>query len=201
MPKKLKKFSMKKKLPGFEDSPRPVLISYFMQKNERKQFLSKMQSQFLMPLNDKYPVMMPMSPFMDSSYKNYYNFNYFAPQYPRTVTLIGEVKHGKIINPKNNENNNNNVINNNNKSDEPSYDYLKSLGNEEQQKDYLGEFLFKKIEQHPIAQKKNFDIEIISRITGMILGIGDIKEIYQITTNDERLTSRINEALELLKIK
>ena len=143
---------------------------------------------------------MPISPFMDSSYKNYYNFNYFAPQYPRTVTLIGEVKHGKIINPKNNENNNNNV-NINNKSDEPSYDYLKSLGNEEQQKDYLGEFLFKKIEQHPIAQKKNFDIEIISRITGMILGIGDIKEIYQITTNDESLTSRINEALELLKIK
>ena len=35
----------------------------------------------------------------------------------------------------------------------------------------------------------------------MILGIGDIKEIYQITTNDESLTSRINEALELLKIK
>ena len=198
---KAKEIFDEKKLPGFEDSPRPVLISYFMQKNERKQFLSKMQSQFLMPLNDKYPVMMPMSPFMDSSYKNYYNFNYFAPQYPRTVTLIGEVKHGKIINPKNNENNNNNVINNNNKSDEPSYDYLKSLGNEEQQKDYLGEFLFKKIEQHPIAQKKNFDIEIISRITGMILGIGDIKEIYQITTNDESLTSRINEALELLKIK
>ena len=34
----------------------------------------------------------------------------------------------------------------------------------------------------------------------MILGIGDIKEIYEITINNENLTSRINEALGLLKI-
>ncbi len=88
-----------------------------------------------------------------------------------------------------------------NKDDEPKYDYLKSLPSEEAQKDYLGEFLFKKIEQHPIAQNKNLNVEIISRITGMILGIGNIDEIYGITVNNENITARIQEALELLGIK
>ena len=32
----------------------------------------------------------------------------------------------------------------------------------------------------------------------MILGIGDIKEIYDITVNNEAITARINEALSLL---
>ena len=100
---------------------------------------------------------------------------------------------------------NSNISNQNNdsigsKEDEPNYDYLKGLESVEQQKDYLGEFLFKKIEQHPIAQSKNLDVETISRITGMILGIGNIEEIYGITTNNENITARIKEALELLKI-
>ena len=71
--------------------------------------------------------------------------------------------------------------------------------NIEAKKDYIGEFLFKKIEQHPIAHEKNFTIDIIGRITGMILGIDDIKEIYEITTNYENLTARINEALSLIE--
>jgi competence protein ComGC len=91
---------------------------------------------------------------------------------------------------------NNNVSNNN---DEPSLDYLKSLGSIDLQKDYLGEYLFKKIEQHPIAQNKNLSVDVISKITGMILGIEDIKEIYDITVNNENITARINEALSLLK--
>ena len=72
------------------------------------------------------------------------------------------------------------------------------MENIEAQKDYLGEYLFKKIEQHPIAHDKSLTVETISRITGMILGIGDIKEIYDITVNNEAITARINEALSLL---
>ena len=68
----------------------------------------------------------------------------------------------------------------------------------EKQKDYLGEFLFKKIEQHPITQRKNLDMDTIGKITGMILGIDNIKEIYDITTNNDYIESRINEALKLL---
>ena len=60
-------------------------------------------------------------------------------------------------------------------------------------------FLFKKIEQHPLAHEKNFTIDIIGRITGMILGIEDIREIYEITTNIESLSSRFEESLSLLE--
>ena len=43
------------------------------------------------------------------------------------------------------------------------------------------------------------DVEAISKITGMILGIGNINEIFDITTNPEHISSRIKEALELLE--
>ena len=33
----------------------------------------------------------------------------------------------------------------------------------------------------------------------MILGIGDIKEIYDISVNNDSITARINEALALLE--
>ena len=105
----------------------------------------------------------------------------------------------KNIQNQNINNQNNNIINNNNKEDEPNFEYLQSLATIELQKDYLGEYLFKKIEQHPIAHSKNLTVEVISRITGMILGIDDIKEIYEITVNNDSITARINEALSLLE--
>ena len=211
-----------KKLPGFEDSPRPVLINKFMPKNERKQYLSKLQAQqnfFPLAMNDlSYPMMYSMP----GLYKN--NFNFRRPYQPPVVKTIAKIGfHPQIIKKENSDNNQNDIRNdksNNNKDDdkdinndendndnnednddEPNYEYMKSLENEEQQKDYLGEFLFKKIEQHPLAQSKNLDVDIISRITGMILGIGNIEEIYGITSNDDNITARIQEALELLKIK
>ena len=70
----------------------------------------------------------------------------------------------------------------------------------EKQRDYLGEFLFKKIEQHPLTQSRNLSMETISKITGMILGIDNIKEIYDITTNNDNIEARIIEALKLLKM-
>ena len=42
-------------------------------------------------------------------------------------------------------------------------------------------------------------METISKITGMILGIGDINEIYEITVNNDSITARIDEALGLLE--
>lgn len=85
------------------------------------------------------------------------------------------------------------------REDEPNIAYFDSLETKESQKEYLGEFLFKKIEQHPIANENRFTIDTIGRITGMIIGIDNIKEIYEITTNYDNLTSRINEAMNLLK--
>ena len=208
-----------KKLPGFEDSPRPILINIFMPKNERKQYLNKLQAQknffpsSMQPF--PYPMMLPVpNPYMNRMYKN--SFNYRKPYYPPVIKNIAVIKNQPQIPSKENldnvqkennvnrsDNNDNNKDNNSNENreEELNYEYLKSLENEEQQKDYLGEFLFKKIEQHPLAQSKNLDVDIISRITGMILGIGNIEEIYGITASDENITARIQEALQLLKIQ
>ena len=107
----------------------------------------------------------------------------------------------KRINNQNNMNQESSSQNNSSSTDEPSLEKLRSFKTVEEQKDYLGEFLFKKIEQHPIAQSQNLDVDKISRITGMILGIENINEIYAITTNHENITARIKEGLELLSMQ
>ena len=189
-----------KKLPGFESSPRPVLISLFQPKNERKQYISKMlaqQNMTPMPMSPyPYPLMFPMPrPMMNrNNYKNIYHKLQQRAQPPMNVNR-------PPVNQETTNRQDSLDSNSNNKDDEPNYEHMKSLANEELQKDYLGEFLFKKIEQHPLAQSKNLDVDTISRITGMILGIGNLDEIYDITTKNEYIEGRIKEALELLGIK
>ena len=198
--KAIEKFH-EKKLPGFENAPRPVLISKFMPKSERKQYLTKIQAQQnIIPMAMHpypYPMLYQMArPMMNRIHKN---TNYRKPQHPQQIKPQPPIVNQPPVNMNSNiSNQNNDSIGS--KDDEPNYDYLKGLESVEQQKDYLGEFLFKKIEQHPIAQSKNLDVETISRITGMILGIGNIEEIYGITTNNENITARIKEGLELLGV-
>ena len=189
-----------KTLPGYENSKRPILINNFMPKNERKQFLNKLQAN----QNQNYPYNMPPPmpgyppymyppmfprPVQNRGHKN----NYKKPTQPNPQPVPQQIMNQ--VPPVQNQNINNN------REDEPNLEYLMSLNDTDAQKDYLGEYLFKKIEQHPIAQSKNLTVETISRITGMILGIGDIKEIYDITINNESITARINEALTLLEIQ
>ena len=189
-----------KTLPGYENSKRPILINNFMPKNERKQFLNKLQAN----QNHNYPYNMPppmpgFPPYMyppmfplpaqNRGHKN----NYKKPTQPNPQPVPQQIMNQ--VPPVQNQNINNN------REDEPNLEYLKSLNDIDAQKDYLGEYLFKKIEQHPIAQSKSLTVETISRITGMILGIGDIKEIYDITINNDSITARINEALALLEIQ
>jgi len=190
-----------KKLPGFESSHLPVLVNKFMPKNERKQYLNKLQEQQNnysqnMP-QPPYPMIysLPPRPMPNRFYKNN-NYNYRRPQYPphQQQQMVNQAALNQQMNNLNLNNNNSSSV-----TDEPDYEKLKSFKTEDEQKDYLGEFLFKKIEQHPIAQSKNLDVEAISKITGMILGIGNINEIFDITTNPEHISSRIKEALELLE--
>ena len=186
-----------KYLPGYENVKRPpIIISPFMPKHERKQFLNQ-QAAPTMLTSPMFPGPFPMYP------PNMYNRQmqnrprvYRRPQPPASKQVQQQPPTQKIIqNPNINQNNMINV----NKEDEPNFEYLQSLGSIDMQKDYLGEYLFKKIEQHPIAHSKNLTVDIISRITGMILGIDDIKEIYEITVNNDSITARINEALALLE--
>ena len=175
-----------KYLPGYENESRPpLIINFFMPKYERKQFLNKIQGN---PTLSKFPLVsgvrgnpMMMMPMYGQPYG-------YPPRYPphkhynrRPNNQMNEQKKEKKD------------------EDEPSMKYIESLESLDAQKDYIGEFLFKKIEKHPIAHEKAFTIDIIGRITGMILGIDNIKEIYDITTNYDNLTSRINEALGLLE--
>ena len=188
-------------LPGFENSKRPVIITLFMPKYERKQILNKIQTTNSQRFT--YPMPMTMQN-MPQPYMTPYNMNYprtqrhpdyKKPKKPQNQNNNQNVQNQNVQNQKAQSNNNSSV----NKEDEPNYQYLQSLENDDLKRDYLGEYLFKKIEQHPIAHSKNLTVETISRITGMILGIGDIKEIYDITVNFDSITARINEALSLLE--
>ena len=162
-----------------------------MPRYERKQILNKIQTSNNQRLT--YPPMtVPIvpQPFMGP----------YPMQYQRPNRQIDYRKPKKIQTQQQQSASQPNLnITSPNKDDEPNYEYLESLSTDEQKRDYLGEYLFKKIEQHPLAHSKNLTVEIISRITGMILGIGDIKEIYEITVNYDNITARINEALNLLE--
>ena len=187
-------------LPGFENSKRPVMITLFMPKYERKQILNKIQT----TNNQRFTYPMPMTmQGMPQPYMTPYNMNYprtqrhpdyKKPKRPQQQN-VNQTQNQNVQNQKAQSNNNSSV----NKEDEPNYQYLESLENDDLKRDYLGEYLFKKIEQHPIAHSKSLTVETISRITGMILGIGDIKEIYDITVNFDSITARIKEALSLLE--
>ena len=186
-----------KYLPGFENAKRPpIIISRFMPKHERKQYLNQQAAPTMFPtqmLAHPYPMYAPnMYPRQMNNRPRTYRRPQQQQQIPKQVTQQNSQK--VVQNPVVSQN-----ASTGNKEDEPNLEYLKSLENIEAQKDYLGEYLFKKIEQHPIAHSKNLTVEVISKITGMILGIEDIKEIYDITINNDSITARINEALNLLE--
>ena len=149
-----------------------------------------------------YNIMRLMISYTSNYHIRRYNNNK-RQQNKKQVIYNNNVNNNNVNNNVNSNNVNNNVNNKNNninhKEDDPDLNYIESLENDAFKKEYLGEFLFKKIEQHPLAHEKNFTIDIIRRIKGMILGIEDIKEIYDITVNFDSLTSRINEALSLLE--
>ena len=183
-----------KHLLGFESETRPpLIINFFMPKNERKTFLNKIQGN---PTMSKFPLLSGVHGPMMMMPMNVYSHPYGYGQRNQPY------RHRKPY--QNNRNQQNNPKQpapekSGNQEDEPNMKYLESLETLDAQREYIGEFLFRKIEKHPIAHEKAFTIDIIGRITGMILGIEDIKEIYDITTNHESLTSRINEALSLLE--
>ena len=76
--------------------------------------------------------------------------------------------------------------------------YFNNIENNEDKKSYLGEIIFKQIEEHPLAQEHNMTMDTIGKITGMIINIDNINEIIETCQNKKLLTSRINEALGLL---
>ncbi len=82
--------------------------------------------------------------------------------------------------------------------EEPDVKYMERLEDDGARKEYLGELIFKKIENYLVSRHKDITIDTIGKITGMILGIEEINEIVEITKNNDQLHLRIQEALELL---
>ena len=186
------------------------------------------QFQYVYPYPEPYyregGQMFPMPFNQFNNYGNNYNYNYnnnygfknnsrgwnknFV-RGNRNNNFRGNKKYNNNRQQKNNNNNiNNNNINNynnneveesnKNKIDLTEYNKLES---EQDKKDFLGEKIFKAIEDSPIATEKKIDIETIGRITGMIIELPDKKEIIEILENPEVLNSRVLEALKLLEWK
>jgi polyadenylate-binding protein len=171
-------------LPNFENVKRPILVDFFMPKYERKQMLNRLQIQapgkaypFMNPYGAQMGIPFNMHPNLAKHVRNPVYSNPQTKQ-PRNFMTPQQV----AVKP-----------------DDPDIKYLNSLEDDAARRDYLGEFIFKRIENHPYAQSHTFTIDTIGKITGMILGIQDISEIVDITINNDNLTARISEALGLLE--
>ena len=84
------------------------------------------------------------------------------------------------------------------------YNYLlfnNILKSDEEKRDFLGEKLFNLIKENKIIKEKKEDDETVSKVTGMILDIPDMKEIIGILESPSQLEERIKEGLELLEKK
>ncbi len=190
--------------PGNETWKRPMLIDFFMPKYERNQMLHKLNQDPAgrqLPLFSQVggiPFNMPfnMNPNLAKHVRT--QGSSFHPQKgPKTQEQNVETKNSSL-----NTNLNNTLTNptvQTVKVNDPDIKYLQSIDDETAKRDYLGEFLFRKIENNSLILNNNHTIDTIGKITGMILGIEDINEIIDITTNEENLNLRVSEAINLIE--
>jgi RNA recognition motif-containing protein len=133
----------------------------------------------------------------NNNFRNNYNFQrgrgYRGNYHRNNRTNSNYNNHKKNHQQKNLENENKN-----NKIDLSEY---YKLTNPEEQKEYLGDLIFKSIENSKIMEDKKNDIDTIGKITGMILELPDRNEIIEILENSSILNNRIEEALNLLNWK
>lgn len=206
---------------GFETHFRPLSVDYFIPKEKRNpipqssNFINMpspgpvlypgMQGQFIpqpymmpIPMNINQMPNNQMRPqqymYSQGNFKNYGNrrHNNFRGR--------GGNRGGKNYQKRNNNMNSNNNIKNNKeekiKFDYENYNILKS---DEEKRDFLGEKLFNLIKENKIIKEKKDDDDTVSKITGMILAIPDMKEIIGILESPSQLEERIKEGLELLE--
>ncbi len=194
--KKAKEAYNGKFLPKFENSKRPILIEPFMPKVERQNVFSKIQQQFNPNTTKKWPLLNPIQiPFNQG-----YSMLGYHPNLAKHVKFPNEYSNPLFVNkPQQMTKTQTMPIQTNIRNEEPDVKYMESLEDDMARKDYLGEFIFKKIENHEYIQKRQITIDTIGKITGMILGIDDLHEIVEICKDSIQLTMRIQEALELLE--
>lgn len=91
-----------------------------------------------------------------------------------------------------------NKINENTSKSKYDIEELEKM-DENDRKEFLGEELYKAISESPIITENNHPADTVSKITGMIVELPDIKEIIEALENTNILNGRIEEALDLLK--
>ena len=176
-----------KYLPNFESWNRPLLIDYFMPKSQRL----IMNNQFSLGMNPGmfyYPPQQMMRPSM-----------MYPMPYMQRQGKFRQNQPYRQYNQKKNPQHQNQPHPQAQNSRKIDMNYFNSLGNDDSKREFLGEQIFKAIEESQIAVKNNMTIDTIGKITGMIINIPDLNEVIEILKNDATLNMRINEGLELLK--
>ena len=158
------------------------------------------------PNQYKPPYMWNQGNYKNNGYNNYrqkYNNNGY--QYRGRGGHRGGYNKNKNYQKKNSNNNdkNENSTNTNAKEEKKEFDFesFNKLTTNEEKKEFLGERLFAAIQENLNIAGQNVDIDIIGKITGMIIEIPDDNEIIEILQKPSALDSRIKEALSLLNKK
>ena len=212
-----------KYLPGFESWARPLIIEYFLSKNNRQAidnqfgtigFFNQNENQVMYPTQIPgqfpYPQMfIPMS--VPTQYKNNYmnnqrfshqNFkNGYRKNFNNGYHRGRGGHHYKNNNHYNNKNDKSDNEKKNNSADtkkKVNMDEFNKLKTADEKKDFLGEILFNEIQNSPFAKEKKVDMETVGKITGMIIEIPDNNEIIEIIEKPAVLRERMEEALKLL---
>ena len=87
----------------------------------------------------------------------------------------------------------------NNKNNDIDWSKFHNLKTKEEKKEFLGEIIFKKIEENEIIKKRNIKKEQIGKITGMIIELPSINEVIEVIEKEEVLNDRIEEGLKLMQ--
>ena len=121
--------------------------------------------------------------------RNYYNNDYYNKRSRRK---------GKLHHYNNKDNKKEKEEDNKEGFDWATFNKLKT---EKEKREFLGDIIYKKIEENEEIINKKINKEQISKITGMIIDLPSFHDIIQITIKNDLLSKRIKEALNLLEEK
>ena len=211
-----------KYLPSFESWNRPLLIEYFMPKAERQMinnnnFIGNRLFFYSQPMiirgyNGNRGYNNKRGRYKNNYYQNRNNNYGKNKNYNNNKGNYNykENNYNNKNNKSNINNNDNNKENNNKKNNEDDSNIVKNeikdfdlesfnkIQSEEDKREFLGEQIFKAIENSPFAIENKLDYDIIGKITGMIIGLPDINEVIHILSVENSLNERIKEGYNLL---
>ena len=212
----------RKYLPSFESWNRPLLIEYFMPKAERQMinnnnFIGNRLFFYSQPMiirgyNGNRGYNNKRGRYKNNYYQNRNNNYGKNKNYNNNKGNYNykENNYNNKNNKSNSNNNDNNKENNNKKNNEDDSNIVKNeikdfdlesfnkIQSEEDKREFLGEQIFKAIENSPFAIENKLDYDIIGKITGMIIGLPDINEVIHILSVENSLNERIKEGYNLL---